>query len=321
MATQRRLVVPNVKYQIRSEAISGINLFPNEEVRTYFINQLTRLLKLCGYSCISWTLEENHYHLIVKTSTASISGFMRTLNSIFAKYLNKILGRRGTVFIRRFSSAIVDNFCGLKEIIRHIHLNPIRKGVCTIKTLDSYKYNSHSIVIQNKNTEFQNVKSLLSLFNDTNPLFAYTNYIRSDLSQCNRYNQVIKLLREANKKGQYYTSARCCIIGDPNFVNIIIAKDKFLSSLRPLNKKLGITLKKLYALSNTCISLKGSSKLKKRLVRGLFVLVGVNALEFSCAEIARFLNMSSSAVSRMISRLCGVAKSFYHSKPITYLCS
>jgi hypothetical protein len=52
------------------------------------------------------------------------------------------------------------------ELVRYIHLNPLRaKLVGSIRQLNTYAYNGHSVLMGNREAEWQDVNKVLGLFN------------------------------------------------------------------------------------------------------------------------------------------------------------
>ncbi|MDG5816500.1 transposase [Chitinispirillales bacterium ANBcel5] len=318
MSTKPRIIVSQVHYQVRSDVISGVRLFPDKESKLFFQKELTRLLKACGYKCLSWSFSDDHYHLIIKTSDVPISGFMRTLNSVYAKYLNKKLKRKGRVFAKRISSAIIDDKVALKEVIRHVHLNPVRNGFCSISELDRCEESGHSAVIKRCLNKFQDIKGILNLFGNCNQIFLYQNYIKADLTHCIHYNNIIDRLRKANRIGQHFLSKEIGIIGEACFTSSIILKDNHRREIKNLNKILTIPLNVLHQEISHFLNMnmndlfKRGNKSMKSYLRTLFASIGVAHLDYSLADLAEYLKVTDSAVSRMVSRGCGLAKSFLH---------
>lgn len=53
------------------------------------------------------------------------------------------------------------------ELVRYIHLNPLRAGIVPdLKALDSYPYSGHSVLAGKKNYEWQNTEKVLRLFGE-----------------------------------------------------------------------------------------------------------------------------------------------------------
>jgi len=66
---------------------------------------------------------------------------MHRLNSAYARYFNKKYKRRGFLFQDRYKSIVTQDTNYFKELIRYIHLNPIRAGrVKSLKNLGRYKW-------------------------------------------------------------------------------------------------------------------------------------------------------------------------------------
>ncbi len=91
---------------------------------------------------------------------------MQRLNSTFAKEYNKNNSRSGVVFAKRFSSIVIQDGKNLNDIIRHIHLNPVRCGDCTIDELDRYQWSGHRALVNNINDNILNNNEVLKQLGD-----------------------------------------------------------------------------------------------------------------------------------------------------------
>ncbi|MGB5156047.1 hypothetical protein [Desulfobacterium sp. N47] len=53
------------------------------------------------------------------------------------------------------------------ELVRYIHLNPLRAGLVTdLKTLDNHPYCGHSVLMAKVNRDWQNTDKVLELFSE-----------------------------------------------------------------------------------------------------------------------------------------------------------
>ena len=68
---------------------------------------------------------DNHYHLLVETTSENLSLFMRQINSNYAKYFNKKYKRTGYLWQGRYSSWYITNEQYLYDLFRYIEHNPI----------------------------------------------------------------------------------------------------------------------------------------------------------------------------------------------------
>ena len=72
---------------------------------------------------------------------------------------------RGQLFQNRYKSIICQEDFYLKELVRYIHLNPIRAGIInSLDELKSYDYCGHSSLMGKKKREWQDNDYVLSYF-------------------------------------------------------------------------------------------------------------------------------------------------------------
>jgi REP element-mobilizing transposase RayT len=89
----------------------------------------------------AFCLMTNHIHLAVRVSNTSISKFAHYLAFRYASYINKKYKRIGHLFQGRFKSVLVDEEAYAKELVRYIHLNPVRAYL--VSTPEEYVWSSH----------------------------------------------------------------------------------------------------------------------------------------------------------------------------------
>jgi hypothetical protein len=84
---------------------------------------------------------------------------MRRLLTGYAVSYNRRHKRHGQLFQNRYKSIICQEDAYLKELVRYIHLNPLRaKLVADLKALDSYSYCGHSALMGKKRYKWQDIK-------------------------------------------------------------------------------------------------------------------------------------------------------------------
>ncbi len=306
MTTKPRISAPDVYYHIMSKGVFEENIFPNDKLKQFFLDQLKTSLNLFSYSCCAWSIQKDHYHLIVKASTVTISRFMQRLNSVYArKYNSEEEGREGVVFYRRFASVICQD-THLKDLIRYVHQNPVRCGECTIDELDSYKWSGHAAILGNCRNDFQNCDELLGAFSQENAFEEYKDFmkVRSPEFGCD----VIANVRIANQSCQNSSKLRAWIIGDSNFVQDVMEKDAFRRAQIARHLIANISPGKLHEIVGEHTNLifddlftQGRVNLRSN-ARELFSLAGVTLLDFKGKALADYLGVTASAVSRMMSR-------------------
>ena len=144
MPTKKRISVPGAIAHIMGRGIDGQRIFSEDESRYQFLTLLSRGLSRCGYRCYAWALLDNHYHLVVRCGEMPLDSLMRPLLSRYAKYYNTITGRTGYLYGNRYRSIISQDQGYLEELVRYVHLNPLRAGiVADFDALSEYQWCGH----------------------------------------------------------------------------------------------------------------------------------------------------------------------------------
>jgi len=115
----------------------------------------------------AWALIPNHAHMLLKTGLVPISHFMSRLLTGYAVWFNKRYQRHGQLFQNRYKSILCQENLYLKELVRYIHLNPLRaKLVEDMKQLDRHPWCGHSVLMNRIYRPWQNVNYIYGLFSD-----------------------------------------------------------------------------------------------------------------------------------------------------------
>jgi hypothetical protein len=90
---------------------------------------------------------------------------MRRLLTGYAVSFNRRHRRHGHLFQNRYKSFLCEEDVYLKELVRYIHLNPLRaKIVKDLKALKKYRWCGHSTLMGKAETDFQDTAYVLKLF-------------------------------------------------------------------------------------------------------------------------------------------------------------
>jgi hypothetical protein len=90
---------------------------------------------------------------------------MRRLLTGYAVSFNRRHRRHGHLFQKRYTSIVCQEDVYLKELIRSIHLNPLRaKIVVSLNKLNRYPYCGQSALMGKKKRQWQEADYVLSFF-------------------------------------------------------------------------------------------------------------------------------------------------------------
>jgi hypothetical protein len=90
---------------------------------------------------------------------------MRSLLTGYAGAFNRRHRRRGHLFQNRYKSIVVEEEPYLLELLRYIHLNPLRAKILPdLATLDRYPYTGHAALLGHRSCPWQATRAILSMF-------------------------------------------------------------------------------------------------------------------------------------------------------------
>jgi len=113
------------------------DIFRDDKDRRYFLSRLAVILDETQTQCYADALIPNHFHLLLRTGATPLSKVMRRLMTGYAVTFNKRHKRSGHLFQNRYKSIVCEEDAYLLELIRYIHLNPLRaRLVKDLKELD-----------------------------------------------------------------------------------------------------------------------------------------------------------------------------------------
>ncbi|MBD3343819.1 MAG: transposase, partial [Chitinivibrionales bacterium] len=186
MPRRARLFVPGCLHHVMARGLDGMDIFADDSDRRVFCNLLGRYIGQSGTKCYGWSLLKNHYHLVLRTSDQPLAILMKPLNARYAMYFNKRHKRRGYLFQDRFKSIATQEQRYIQELIRYVHLNPIRAGICNdLKELDRYTWCGHSALMGTQACAFQDIWPVLRRFGKSaqTARIAYSEYLAQGLSR------------------------------------------------------------------------------------------------------------------------------------------
>jgi hypothetical protein len=104
----------------------------------------------------------NHFQLLLKTGNAPVATVMRRLMTGHAGSFNRRLRRHGHLFQNRYKSILCQEDAYMAELVRYIHLNPVRERVVPdMEALDRYPYAGHSVLMGHVKRDWQNSQAVL----------------------------------------------------------------------------------------------------------------------------------------------------------------
>ena len=121
-----RLDRPGLLHHVIIRGIERRKIFDDDQDRNNFIDRLSVLLSETRTQGYAWAFMSNHAHFLFRSGPSDISALMRRLLTGYAVSYNRRHRRHGQLFQNRYKSIICEKDAHFKELVRYIHLNPLR---------------------------------------------------------------------------------------------------------------------------------------------------------------------------------------------------
>lgn len=135
-------------------------IFKESIDKGYFIKLLKESMTGMCFRIYGYVLMDNHYHIVLQVLDKKLQKIMHQINNKYSKYFNYKYKRVGHVFQGRYKSMLVQDERYLVSLIRYLHQNPIKAGMCHI--MEEYKWSS-DIFYRTGNNSFVSVDVILDM--------------------------------------------------------------------------------------------------------------------------------------------------------------
>ena len=160
-----RLDGPGVLHHVMVRGIERQRIFRNDTDREDFVSRLAALVEAGAVAVYAWALLGNHAHLLLRTGNRPLARSMRSLLTGYAGAFNRRHKRAGHLFQNRYKSVVVEEEPYLLELVRYLHLNPLRAGlVPDLRALDSYPWTGHAALCGRVPRPWQVTSEVLARF-------------------------------------------------------------------------------------------------------------------------------------------------------------
>jgi putative transposase len=320
MPRKARIDSPGALHHIICRGIERRKIFIDNADKNNLVARLGRVISETQTPCYAWALIDNHFHLLLKTGNMPIATLMRKLLTGYAVSFNLRHNRTGHLFQNRYKSILCQEDAYLLELVRYIHLNPLRAGlVSSMHQLDRYRFCGHSTLMGKRNYTWQDSNYVLNLFGKRvmSARKIYRAFVEKGVKKGRRPDLTGGgLIRTAGGWAALKTYRRLKIhvkgderiLGDSDFVESVLEEQNERLERRYRIQMQGYDFDKIIDRVARTFELKpeevlSNVKQRRRVkARSLLCYWAVNELEMTGTAVGRRLKMSSSAVCRAVER-------------------
>ncbi len=315
MPRKARIDAPGALHHIIVRGIEQRNIFKSNRDRDQFIRRLSDILTETETPIYAWALIPNHVHLLLKTGLTPVATIMSRLLTGYAGYFNRRHRRHGHLFQNRYKSILCQEEPYFRELVRYIHLNPLRaKLVKEMKALDKYPYSGHSAVLGREKRDWQQVDYVLGFFGKTksDARRAYRHFVKKGVSQGRRHELtgggLVRSLGgwtafRALRGGSVRVKGDERILGDSDFVEAVLKEADEQLERRYRLKAEGFDLDqvalRVAQVMSIPVELVWEKSRRPQVVdaRSLLCFWASKELGISMTDLAKRLNLTQPAIS------------------------
>ena len=230
---------------------------------------------------------KNHVHMALQVKDKPLSKLMQNISQRYTYWVNKRHDRAGHLFQGRYKAILVDKDAYLKELIRYIHLNPVRANIVTDPT--DYLSSSHAAYAGHvRPPSWLTIDWGLSQFGKTasDARAAYLHFMGQTTEE-----ELLEQLRHGSKEGR--------ILGDENFIQEVLKQNSETVLAEVAIEQLVDVVAHVYQVSPWEMT---SASRSRHLVeaRAVTALVGMDHCDYSLTDFAQYFDRNMSTMSKLV---------------------
>lgn len=245
MARKPRVHFPGALYHVISRGNQRQEIFYDDKDRTVCLSYLSEYKVRYAIRLYAYALMKNHIHLLLEVSEIPLSRFMQSFLFGYARYFNKRHDKVGHLFQGRYKAIVCDKDAYLLELVRYIHLNPVRAKV--VRDPGRYLWTSHLSYLGMGNQGLTDMDYVLAQFGKSKSIakMKYEEFILEEL--------------ESGHQKKFYEVKDQRYLGEENFINQIenekrnregvVYEIPFEVIVGEVSKGCGVTIDQLYSLT------------------------------------------------------------------------
>ncbi len=285
-----RIHFPGALFHVMTRGNAGQKIFLDRADYQAFLEILLSLKKQGPFLLYAYCLMTNHVHLLLEVNRFPLSLIMQRLLTRYSKHFNIRHKRLGHLFQGRYKAIFCQKDAYLQELIRYIHLNPVRAKL--VKEPEAWRWSGHREYLGKKKGSLVDSRFPLSLFHPRLVISQelYAAFVRDGLGVGHNEN--------------YYPPQTLPCLGEETFVHeyreLVNRKEQ---GGNPPKKP--VPLERLVALPKARVSLemlRSKSQVRKITTARIDFIMRALKEGHRPSLIAAFLGCSPSAVSKIVNR-------------------
>jgi REP element-mobilizing transposase RayT len=289
MPRKPRIHYPGAVYHVILRGNAGHPVYFEDLDRHRFFLFLQYAVEKFDCRIHAFCLMTNHIHLVVQTGAIPLSRVMQNISQRYTAWINFTQSRTGHVFQGRYKALLIDADSYLLELVRYIHLNPVRAAMTALP--DDYPWSSHHAYAGRETIPWLTTEWALSMFGKhvANTLYRYEQFMLDGIGEQRR--------RE-------FHSGTCegCILGDDDFAERALTWIGQVQRHAYGREDLISAVCRAYSISADELRAPGKMRLSSE-ARGVAALLALETPTVSLTALGACLNRDVPLLSRAARRI------------------
>ncbi len=278
-----RVHAQGLLYQVRARGNDGRKVFLNESDYAAFLDGVAVTRQRYPFYLYAYILMSNHFHLLLEVQQASTARVLQSLLTAYARRFNRTHRHRGHLFQGRYQAIVCDHDRYLLELVRYIHLNPVRAKM--VKRPGEWQWSGHGEYLG------KDKRGLI----EPGP-------VMEELRTAARYEAFIREGVKEPYRAEWHPGEHAPFLGSERFVRKLVQE----KTAPPASRRVSLENLLQKVASGAGLepqSLKRKGRTAKMVeARDQFICRAVFEEGYLASELARFLGCHPSNVSRALQK-------------------
>src|SRR5947208_2258871 len=205
MARKARVEIEGGLYHVITRGNNRQTIFTCNDDFQKFLSLLEIQKHKLPFFLYAYCLMSNHVHLLIERQADPIGRIMHRLLTGYSQYYNRRYRRVGHLLQGRYKAILCQSDRYLAELVRYIHLNPVRAKM--VARPEDYEYSGHRAYLGTDRS------GLL----DTEPVLRH--FAAQKKRAVAHYTQFVNAALDQQSQQHYYVSAEGRMLGDEEFLD------------------------------------------------------------------------------------------------------
>jgi len=292
MPRKPRIHYSGAMYHVVSRGNNCQKIFNTEDDYKTFLEYLKTIKSKKAFCLYAYCLMPNHIHMLIEVKCDPLSVIMQRLLTGYTVYYNRTKKKRGHLFQGRYKAIICEKDSYLMELVRYIHLNPVRAKM--EKRPIDYKWSGHGNYLGRSKGGLIDEDEMLKYFNSdkTKARKLYEEFVRDGAGMGHRNNM--------------YPEEKMPYLGEDKYIeeHMIMHQDMLgrqTAGVGKLKKTLSEILNEMCSGQEVKPgAVQGNSRKGNVAAKRREFILAASECGHRASDIARYIDRNDSFVSRVI---------------------